>query len=591
MRWREIYHILADLFNTADCLEKVNAIWETDRWNSFDKNALTAEFCAETLKRAGLSQVEVLPLKADARTEYFYRTIRRAWDVRYATLCYDDGSCIANYSQMPCCLVTSCPSTPECGVEAEVVIPDRNDQAPQKYSGKVLLVRESVASWIDFAKEHGSVGILTDVMPLFAGIRDTREELNDEVVWMGISSVSDHGIIGFHLTPRQGKVMREKLEHETVRIVAKISTRSYDGTLNTVSAALEGTDPKLPEIFVYGHLYEPGANDNAAGVAAVLQLAETLSNAIKNGIINRPRRTIRFAMGYEYGGSMGYLAAHSDRPLLCSIIADMIGTEAGDRAVMGLRYDPVSNWSYADGALHAIWKIAEDFCGRTIPSASSHYSTDTDNILADPTLNCPTVALCAAPALSYHTSMDRPDRIEPDTLTRNALIVGTYIWGMADADENTSSFLAEAIRDLAAFKIINSTHFRQVRLWEDAAKNAIHSLSRIDKEADYPNPEFYTEDPPAYAAFAKTRIPRRTKPGTLTFAGTDIVKSFTGRWFGSPHIPVLWTDGKRNLWQIAYLSAVEQGKCSDDELQRMVEFLTEYFNQLEKYGYIHWVNE
>lgn len=589
MEWKAMYHMLAERFDTQACLEKVTAIWKTDRWNSFDKNALTAQYCADAFERAGLSQVEILPLIADARTEYFYHSIRRAWDVTYATLCYEDGTCITDYAQLPCCLVTSCPPTPENGVKAEVIVPNRDENAPEKYAGKVLLVRESVASWIDFAKKNGAVGILSDVMHLIPGVRDTREELNDEVVWMGIPSVSDHGIFGFHLTPIQGKILREKLEKETVRIVTKISTRSYDGTLNTVSAALEGTNPDLPEVLIYGHLYEPGANDNAAGAAAILQLAETLASAVRDGSIRSPQRTIRFVLGYEYGGSMGYLASHADRPLLCGIIADMIGTEAGDRAVMGLYYDPVCNWSYADGALFALWKIAENFCGKSISNVSRPYATDTDNILADPSFHCPTVALCAAPALSYHTSMDRPDRIEPDTLTRNALIAGTYIWGMADADAKTCAFLADAIREQGSLKIADSVHPRQIRFWEDAIRFGLHSMNRILGNHLYPETDFDTEPVPPYAQEAGKRIPNRSKPGILTFNGTDIVKQFTGRWCGSPHIPVLWIDGKRNLWQIAYLSAMEQGKCMDDEIQKMFEFLCVYFDALEKHGFISWL--
>ena len=42
--------------------------------------------------------------------------------------------------------------------------------------------------------------------------------------------------------------------------------------------------------------------------------------------------------------------------------------------------------------------------------------------------------------------MDRPDRIEPAVLTRNALITGAYLWSMANAEARDCLYLAEQIR-------------------------------------------------------------------------------------------------------------------------------------------------
>ena len=55
------------------------------------------------------------------------------------------------------------------------------------------------------------------------------------------------------------------------------------------------------------------------------------------------------------------------------------------------------------------------------------------------------------------------------------------------------------------------------------------------------------------------------------------------------NIPVFWIDGKRNLWQIAYLSAVEKGKCTDAEIKEELEMLTDYFECLAESGYIRWL--
>lgn len=588
MEWKELYRTLDSLFDVGTCMNITKSIWENDRWCSWAKNELTARYCAQLLENAGLSEVELLPLKADGSTKYLDWGIPRAWEASFATLHYADGEKICDYAEKPCCLVMYSPSTPAGGIEAEVIEPVKDDPDPEKYRGKVLLVRDPAVIWTDFAAKHGAVGILSDFMPLTSA-RTSREDLYDEVVWMGMNSVVDHSVFGFHLTARQADRMRAKLKNGPVRVKANVSSRSYDGVVYTVSAALPGTDPTAPEIFLYGHLYEPGANDNAAGAAAILHLAQIFQKAVADGVLPRPKRTIRFAMGYECSGSMGYMVAHGNRPVLCGMVTDMIGTEAGDNAVMSLRYDPWSNWSFADGALYALSHIAKEHSGRKVPYMQGRFSIGTDNIIADPMFCRPTVAMVACPALSYHSSFDTPDRIEPETLQRNALIAGTYAWGIATAEDATCAFLADAIRTQSAAMMAESTHPREKRLIEDAAQLALHSLNRIAENSSYPATEFFTEPAPEYAKEAQSRIPARIMPGALTFSGTYNGKVFKAAWSGDMNIPVFWIDGKRNLWQIAYLSAVEKGHCTDEQIKEELELLTDYFACLAINHYIRWL--
>lgn len=588
MEWKELYQTLDALFDVETCINITKAIWENDRWCSRDKNELTAQYCAKVLRNAGLSEVELLPLTANGKTKYFDWTIPRAWDADSATLHYADGEKICDYTEKPCCLVMYSPSTPEDGIEAEVVIPTMDDPNPEKYQGKILLVSDTAGSWTDFAYAHGAVGVLSDFMPL-SSARTSREDLYDDVVWMGMGSVFDHNVFAFHLTARQADRMRAELQNGPVRVKAKVSTRSYEGVMHTVSAALPGTDPTAPEIFMYGHLYEPGANDNAAGAAAILHLAQIYAKAITDGTLPRPKRTIRFAMGYECGGSMGYMASHADRPVLCGMVTDMIGTEAGDNAVMSLCYDPLSNWSFADGALYALSHIVQEQRGKVIPYDHCRFSIGTDNIIADPLFFRPTVAMVACPALSYHSSFDTPDRIEPETLKRNALIAGTFVWGFATVDDKTCAFLADAIRARTDAMIAEVPHPRHKRLLEESAALALHSLNRICENVTYPAAEFSAEPAPTYAKDAENKIPERIMAGALTFKGEYNGKSFNAAWSGDMNIPVFWIDGKRNLWQIAYLSAVEKGKCTDEDIKAELEMLTDYFACLAENGYIRWL--
>ena len=200
MNWHELYSLLDKLFDTDACFQHVKAIWETDRWFSRDKFQLTAQYCALTMESAGLS-VELLPLKADGKTRYFDWTMPIGWDVDHAVLSYADGEVITDYQTMPCCLTNRSVSTPGV-VEAEVIVPDRNDPNTEQYRGKILLINQWVSSWVSFAQDVGAIGIISDITRLFPGIRDTRDALYDECMWMTMSGTAT--VFGMHLTPPAG---------------------------------------------------------------------------------------------------------------------------------------------------------------------------------------------------------------------------------------------------------------------------------------------------------------------------------------------------------------------------------------------------
>lgn len=580
MDFETLYRFLDGIFDTEDCLREVKAIWENDHWFSRDKFNLTADYVAGEMEKAGLV-VEKLPLKADGKTKYFDWKMPVGWDAEKATLSYADGEVITEYKTLPCCLVMYSPSTPG-QIEAEVIVPEKDDPDTEKYRGKILLVSEMVAKWTPFADEVGAVGVISDITRLFPGIRDSREEMYDECMWMTMSAAAK--CFGMHLTPRQADELRRRMAQGPVRLKVDIQTRTYDAVSYTIAGDLVGTKPELPPILAYGHLYEPGANDNASGTGAILYLAKLLGEAVRSGRLPRPERTIRFMMGDECWGSMGYLACHPEKRHLCGIVADMIGTETGDRAEMALCYDPVSNWSFADAALYALADIARSVSGG-FSSNDQDIGAGTDNIIADPCFGMPTVALVASPALSYHSSMDRPDRIEPETLRRNALIVGSYLWGLANADETTRAQLEEAIRRQIE-SLSAGAHPRRVRFLQQAQERALHSLNRLG--GSYPAPTETVEPMPDYAKATGDRVPKRLVPGALLVSGVYNGRKIRAAWNGSYMVVTCWADGKRSLWEIAYLSAMEKGRCTDAEIREEFEFVSDFFGYLAENGYLCW---
>jgi len=600
MNWNELLPILDKNFNTDRCMKHVYSICDTDRWFDYSKNEETAAYCADAMRKAGFSEVELLPMKADGKTVYCDWKLPKAWKAYHGKLRFADGEEICDYHKKPCSLVMYTPSADN--IEGEVIeVTDLNDLS-DKYNGKIILTSADPGSALNFAEKVGAIGILSDSVALFPGIRDTREDFYDDCTWQGFGGRgSKTNVFGFKLTPRQGDMLREKLKSETVRVAADIKTEFYDGIQYTISGAVLGTDPTLPEVFAYGHLYEPGANDNAAGGAALIEILATINESIEKGILPRPKRTIRIGMGSECTGSMGYLAMHPERKLLCSIVADMIGTETIDRTAISIRYAPISAWSFADAAIDAIDRISEEYEGTKHNFKRTHLKDriGTDNIITDPVFFAPCVAMVASPALSYHSSMDTPDRIEPDIVRRNAAMIGTYLYGLAAADDDTCEFLADEIEKLYARQCEGVTDTRKLDHNREARDRALYSLHNISCNANYPmqNEEKYPV--PEYAMDKCSKIPVRTVKGCLTMAlyppkkeSSGIISKMWGRFnpgFNPPlTVPLFWIDGKRNLWEVAVQSALEKCKCSDDEIREEYEVIADYCDFLAELGYIEW---
>jgi hypothetical protein len=98
-------------------------------------------------------------------------------------------------------------------------------------------------------------------------------------------------------------------------------------------AELPGSDPALPALLIGAHYdtvsdQSPGADDNASGAIALLEIAEVLSGASEAGVLPGFSRTLRLVwFDLEEFGLLGsfYHVAHLDRAVYGAIILEMIG--------------------------------------------------------------------------------------------------------------------------------------------------------------------------------------------------------------------------------------------------------------------------
>jgi hypothetical protein len=116
------------------------------------------------------------------------------------------------------------------------------------------------------------------------------------------------------ISPREANPLRERLAAgEKVRIAFALEAKSGNAAAETVVATLPGKDRSKYVLFcAHGDSDSggPGANDNASGVAIVLEIARAAAAAIKSGAMPQPAWDLRFASwGGEMSSTREYAAA------------------------------------------------------------------------------------------------------------------------------------------------------------------------------------------------------------------------------------------------------------------------------------------
>jgi hypothetical protein len=123
----------------------------------------------------------------------------------------------------------------------------------------------------------------------------------------------------FVVSPTETAPLREKLAAGgAVRMAFSLNAKSGNAAAHTVVATLPGRD-RSKYILFCAHADSdsggPGANDNASGVAIVLEIARAIAAAVKSGALPQPAWDLRFASwGGEISSTREYLAGVEQDP-------------------------------------------------------------------------------------------------------------------------------------------------------------------------------------------------------------------------------------------------------------------------------------
>jgi cyclophilin family peptidyl-prolyl cis-trans isomerase/Zn-dependent M28 family amino/carboxypeptidase len=425
-------------------------------------------------------------------------------------------------------------STPAAGVMARLVDAGRGreaDFAGKDVTGAVVIGDADAGSLFQVATTHGAIGVVSTTLGRYIspdppGAPATPRDQWNILQWGSIRYDEAKKGFAFKATPKAAARLRQAIASASAdrppNVRVTIASTFSNGPNRMVVAEIPGRSASSERVVVTAHVQEPGANDNASGVATLTELARAMGTAIRERAIPPPERTITFLWLEEISGSHQWLTTHADqaKSVRYMFSMDMTGEDVRKTggsflierwpdpgAVWDRPWDPHTEWGPGnfrenqlkgdllnDLHLAICMRVAEKtgWVVKTNPyeGGSDHSEFGRAGI--------PSVLDWHFTDRYYHSNYDTADKTSPEEMRNVGVSVAASAWLLASAGESTSlavatlvaqagqariaieeregQKLAEADADPAAAKARETTIVQAWRKWYG---EAIRSASRL----------------------------------------------------------------------------------------------------------------
>ena len=436
------------------------------RMRASDQFAEATSHILQMLESYGLDDVERLTYPADSKTMFGTQKSRPVWDVRFAELwelAVVDGETVRNrrlgdWASVPLSLAQDSLSG-----EATTTLVDIGagasdaDYDGKDVRGKLVLTSSQPESVVERAVgELGAAGIVSYA----PNQRSAWWKEDDRLVrWGHLDSFPTTKSFGFMISLGEARKLQQRMESgEEILLHAKVDASHEKGEYGFATAAIRGMDKAGEEIHFTCHLDHPrpGANDNASGCVSILETARSLNNLVKNGILPRPSRTIRFLWPAEIEGSIIYLSQHGDTSRIkANIHMDMVGGGPVTKSVFRISGGPISVPSFVSDLGHEIGHFVNEQTEAFASSGSAEFPLNSPeggkeplmalmedldmgsdhDVFFEGTWRKPGLYLHDWPDRYIHTNYDLAANIDPTKLKRAAFIGAVSAWFLANMSD------------------------------------------------------------------------------------------------------------------------------------------------------------
>jgi hypothetical protein len=364
-------------------------------------------------------------------------------------------------------------------------------------AGRIVLTYGPVAAVMrDAVIRGGAAGVVWYPSPFFEGTGTDAGGFNmpDQIRWVSVPSGQIEGrdpTFAFVLSLRQGIELRNRIAAGTVRVRAQVDA-GFTSTVGEtpwqvmVEAFIRGSEPGLAQhVVLTGHMQEEGtsANDDASGTASTLEIARALNRLIGDGVLPRPRRSLRFWWVTEFSSQRQYFADHPDahREMWVNINQDMVGANQALDVMrkQNITRVPASRFHFLNDVAEAVieymvrsntFELAQLQSGITQLYPRPHLSKlgsrhrynaemiffhgNTDHVpFIEAPIGMAAITFTNMPDRYIHSSDDDLWNIDRTQLGRNAVAAALIAYAMASADAQATPLLAAEVAGRGAQRI------------------------------------------------------------------------------------------------------------------------------------------
>lgn len=227
------------------------------------------------------------------------------------------------------------------------------DEANANLSGKVILTDSSLRNAFALAQQTGAIAVMsTASLNNYSTPRDENGNILEPFVYSARyasgaalkttaeQTATGKPIVEWQFSNDQKAALLELLEKAdgtpvyatniSIGRTYAMNDATHGGKGQAVTMAeIKGASKPDERVIICAHVQEPGSNDNATGVAALLGLATALKKMVDSGAIARPQRTITFLWGDEMNLATLWLNSHPDEKtkVISALDMDMVGED------------------------------------------------------------------------------------------------------------------------------------------------------------------------------------------------------------------------------------------------------------------------
>ncbi len=591
------------LHDTCDIdwlVRESNTLNDIEYYQSFKEYEESAKYVYNLLKEKGFNP-DFLTFPADGKTVYQDKRTPLAWRITKGTLEITkseipfENPIIADYKTSPFSVVKHSVSTPEGGIDTTIVTED-DMLAGADCKGKLVFLNSDTRprySFIPQVLDRGAIGFISDNIK-------AKEETPDYIQWLNAGTddgnhwnvqCEDRDFIGFMLTPRTGKQLKEACSKGEVSVHIECDGERYEGEIHAVTAVLPGESTK--ELWIVAHLYEPFIADNSGSVmtaiASLMQIRQ-LQNA---GKLPKLKYTIRVVFAMEF---YGYAA-----------MAEHFGGCLRDKVIGGINIDtppmektdthyalymmPYASPYFGNCVLHALGKLfLETFPNTEGVIRDAVYYCD-DAALGDPTVGVPIVWAMHQADDYHHNSIQNDDFLDIPMTQRFAAFSTLLTILLADCSaELVLELLPESLAaaeaklleevDYANNCTARMSHFLNGEKGHILDFKRIADLPEIEETAAKLKLPKFEEHPIAYEAAKRAEgiICERVGNGfpfdLINFPKNNRRPIPDGMLYGPMGLIIAGMDGKKNLAELIHGAWWEcHREINDEKINEYIDFV------------------